>query len=306
MNREYDRKVYGDIKESVRNGTEAAPNNRQSSIVGLKSRERYYDSHYRDDEELSQSFFHQAAIENLMEVLKWQFFELRVGIATNINFYHDKLPNNEPLSPDIAIVDGLVIDERPADATRSYWIGEDGPPPRVVFEMSSEATWSLDLNEKKEKYALIGVREYIAFDPHQPGVWTKEWRSKNRLVGWRLDASGNYQEIAKREDGALWSEELSSWLVVDGKFLRLYTPFGEIRLNGFEAQRQAKEAERRAKELAQQEREAERRAKELAQQENEIVRQEREAERQEKELALEQLAELMEKLRKMGHDPDKL
>lgn len=246
--------------------------------INANRKERYWDTHTREDEELSQSFFHQAAIDYLMAVLKWLVFGEKIGIAHNVNFYHDALPNGVPLSPDIAVVDGLEIEERASKAERSYWVGDDGVPPRVVFEISSQDTWQIDLNEKPTKYALIGVKEYFTFDPHEPGVWTRERRRYGRLLGWRLDSAGNYQPIAKREDNWLWSEELNSWLVVEGKFLRLYTREGELRVDRAEAETRRAEQERQGREAA--------------------LRQ--------VELQSRQIEELREKIRKMGLDPDKL
>ncbi len=289
--------------------------------------ERYYDSHLRDDEELSQTFFHQAAIEYLVAVLRWLYFAEKMGIATSINFYHAAF-FGIPLSPDIAVVDGLEIDGRKPNEERSYYVGRDGPPPRVVVEMSSEGTWPTDLTEKVVKYAQMGVLEYIAFDPHQPSVWTKEWKPKGRLLGWRLDSTtGVYQEISKNADGWLWSEQLDSWLLVDDKYLRLRTSAGELRLDRGDAEhyqfiteQQRADAERQAREIESRRAEAESRRAEVESRRADAERQAREiesrraeAEREAKEVALKEaelerarLEELREKIRKLGLDPDKL
>jgi hypothetical protein len=96
------------------------------------------------------------------------------------------------------------------------------------------------------------------FDPHQQTVWRDEWVNYNRLAGWRRDAlTGQYHELVKDEANRLWSEELQSWLKVEGRDLRLYTRDGQLRLTQGEAaqqrfeQRFAKEtAERRVARLA--------------------------------------------------------
>ena len=262
--------------------------------TNIDRRVRYWDDHTRDDEELTQSLFHQAAIEYLMLILKALFYGQKVGIASDVNFYHDKLSanRNEPVSPDIALVDNLEIEGRAPDAERSHWIGIDGPPPRVVFEISSPETWAIDLNQKPAKYALIKVKEYIAFDPHQPGFWTKAWRQKGRLIGWRLDNSGNYQEIAKNADGWLWSEELNSWLAVNDKFLRLYTPDKQLRVDLAEIERREKEAIRQWANIES------RRAN--------IERQRADEEGRRASSEQQKLEELREKIRKLGYDPDNL
>ncbi len=203
--------------------------------------ERYYDSHRWDDEELGQSIFHQMAIEYLFLILRWLFREKQFGITTNVNFYVTDDPLEPGISPDVAVVAGLKDSERQPDEPYSYYVGQDGPPPTVVFEMSSEKTWQQDLLEKPARYAQMGIKEYFAFDPHERGVWTKGWRKQGRLLGWRLKTAGEYEELTKNEQGWLWSKELDSWLVVDGQYLRLYQSSGERRLTGEEAERQEKE-----------------------------------------------------------------
>jgi len=213
--------------------------------------ERYYDSHQSEleEEELGQSRSHFFAIRYLLLVLEW-LFESRgqkVGIVSDINFYQTANKKETPKQPDIAVVDGLeVVPESEEDPRPSYYVGADGPPPRVVFEIASQDTWQADLEEKPVIYARMGVKEYFVFDP-QPGlgVWTREWRTKERLVGWRLQADGSYEEQAKDEQGRIWSEELESWLLVRGKRLRLYSGERELRVEKAEAEQQRAEGERR-------------------------------------------------------------
>jgi len=216
--------------------------------------ERYYDSHQSEleEEELGQSRAHFFAIQYLLLILEW-LFESRgqkVGIVSDINFYQTANKKETPKQPDIAVVDGLeIVPKRKKDYSPSYYVGANGPPPRVVFEIASQNTWQADLEEKPAIYARMGVKEYFVFDP-QPGlgVWTREWRSKERLVGWRLQADGSYEELAKDEQGRIWSEELESWLVLDpndNENLWLYSAEGELRVNQAQAEKQRAEAERR-------------------------------------------------------------
>ncbi|MEI6042913.1 MAG: Uma2 family endonuclease [Chloroflexota bacterium] len=201
---------------------------------------RYYDSHEIEGEELTQSFAHYAAIQELIAVLEWLFDGETVGIVSNVNVYQTDHEKEKPKSPDIAVVKGLVLEERTSEDNPSYWIGEDGPPPFVAFEVASKETWQNDLEIKPEIYLKIGIREYFTFDPNDPSVWTGNWREENRLVGWQLDpiSSGKYRKLKKDGAGRLWSEQLQSWLIVEGQYLRLYTRDGQRRLTGLEAQTQ--------------------------------------------------------------------
>jgi len=230
--------------------------------------ERYYDSHQTEleEEELGQSRSHFFAIRYLLLILEW-LFESRgqkVGIVSDINFYQTANKLENPKQPDIAVVHGLeIVPKRKKDYSPSYYVGANGPPPRVVFEIASQNTWQADLEEKPAIYARMGVKEYFVFDP-QPGlgVWTREWRSKERLIGWRLQGDGSYVELAKDEQGRMWSEELESWLVLDpadNENLLLYSAEGELRVEKAEAEQQRAEGERRNAEAERRNAEGERR-----------------------------------------------
>jgi Uma2 family endonuclease len=205
--------------------------------------ERYYDSHEVEGEDLTQSFVHYVALQYLILVIEWLFNGKAVGIVSNVNFYQTDHTNEKPKSPDIAVVEGLVLEE--CISKPSYYVGEDGPPPLVVFEVASKESWQIDLETKPGSYAGMSIREYFAFDPNEPSVWTGTWREESRLVGWQLDtASGEYRQFEKDATGRIWSEQLQSWLKVEGQYLRLYTPDGQLRLTGIEAQTQRAALER--------------------------------------------------------------
>jgi len=214
--------------------------------------ERYYDSHQselEEEEELGQSRSHFQAIQYLLLILQWLFESKgqKVGIVSEIGFYQTANKLEKPRQPDLAVVDGLeVVPKRKKDYSPSYYVGADGPPPRLIFEIASQNTWQADLEEKPGVYARMGVKEYFVFDP-QPGlgVWTNQWRAKERLIGWRLQGDGSYAELAKDEQGRMWSEELESWLVLDpakNEQLLLYSAEGELRVNKAEAESQRAEA----------------------------------------------------------------
>jgi Uma2 family endonuclease len=207
--------------------------------------ERYYDSHEVEGEELTQSFAHYVALQYLILVLEWLFNGKAVCVVSNVNFYQTDHTHEKPKSPDIAVVEGLVLEGRTSKDNPSYYIGEDGPPPLVVFEVASKETWRIDLETKPGSYVGMGIREYFVFDPNIPSVWTGTWREEPRLVGWRLDTTnGEYRQLERDGSGRLWSEQLQSWLKVEGQYLRLYTLGGDRRLTGAEAQAQQAALER--------------------------------------------------------------
>lgn len=259
--------------------------------------ERYWDYHEREDEEVGQSFYHAEALKNLVDVLTWMYRAQNMGVVFEINLYHKDVEMAYAPSPDLMVLEGVQVENRPPGQPLSYYVGKDGAAPRVVVEFSSEKTWSIDLGANRQKevsgqkpavYEKIGVTEYFAFDPHQPTFWTKDWKKENRLVGWRLNAEGKYERISKNEDGWLWSEQLNSFLVVENQYLRLYDENRQLRLT---SNQYAKLVEQRAK-LEQQQAELERQRVAEAQQRAETAEREKEV--------------LLEKLRRAGIDPDSL
>ena len=264
--------------------------------------ERYYDSHQSEleEEELGQSRSHFYAIKYLLLILEWLFESKgqKVGIVSEIAFYQTDNPQESPKQPDIAVVDGLeVVSEQEEDPSPSYYVGADGPPPRVIFEIASQNTWQVDLEVKPGVYARMGVKEYFAYDP-QPklGVWTRQWRAKERLVGWRMQADGSYQEIAKDEQGRIWSEELESWLVVRPKWLQLYSAAGELRIDKAEAEKQRAEEERRRADKQAQSTLSESRRAERAELRAELAQRKAEEEAQTRQALAAENARLLEKL----------
>jgi Uma2 family endonuclease len=271
--------------------------------------ERYYDNHEWEGEEVGQGRLHFFAIKYLVAVLEWLFYGQAVGIVSDIYFFQTNQSEEAPLAPDLAVVDGLEIEGKTAEENPSYFVGEDGPPPRVVFEISSKGNWLDDLapKGKRERYFELGIPEYFVFDPHQKTKWQDEWREYNRLAGWRRDATtGQYQALVKDEASRLWSEELQSWLRVEGGYLRLYTRDGQRRLT--EAQ-----AERKQREISQKEAKSEKARADAAQKEAlaekaraEVAQKEALAEKARAEAAEQRAARLAELLRQSGQNPDDL
>lgn len=199
--------------------------------------ERYYDTHEPEGAELTESRLHREIIMHLILVLRWLFHGKKVGVTGNTNFYQTDNPREPSKSPDIAVVEGFETDRRKIEDTPSYYVGEDGPPPMVVIEIASKETWRQDLEDKPARYETMGVNEYFVFDPNTRPLWTGPWRRFKRLIGWRRNpATGQYDLMEKDPAGRLWSAELTSWLVVEGNDLQLYTAEGQLRLTREEAE----------------------------------------------------------------------
>ena len=260
---------------------------------------------------MGQNWEHLEAIEYIYAVLKWMYHDTRTAIGSSINLYHSSSEKETPKSPDLMIIENLVVDELPKGRKGSYYVGLYGPPPPVVFEISSEATWQKDVEEKPAQYAAMGVAEYFAFDPTPSGIWTGKWQGYGRLVGWRKQReSKDSQVITKDELGRLWSEQLQSWLVVEDKLLRFYTADGQLRLTKDEAEHQRAEAERLRANAERRQAEAERVRAEATERQMLAERHQAErlleAERRQAEAERERAEKLAEILRRYNLDPDNL
>ena len=91
--------------------------------------------------------------------------------------------------PDLFVAFG--VDPAAYYRSNAYIISEQGKPPDFVLEIASRATGHIDVTEKREDYAALGIGEYWRFDE------TGEYHGV-RLAGDRL-VDGQYQPIAIEE-----------------------------------------------------------------------------------------------------------
>ncbi len=215
----------------------------------------YYDLHPTEEDLMGETQVHRTVVTYLMLVLQWQFREQHCAICGNLNFHATTAYKDYPLAPDIAVIKGVDLQE--VLDIPSWRVGTTGPSPQVVFEFASEKTWKNDLKDKPLQYAAMGIKEYYAYDPNARPL---KRRSSRRLWGWQLDEeSGEMQEMLTGPGGRLWSQHLESFVVPDGRYLRLYDSTWHRRLTQAEAEaeRAEMEAEARRAEIMRAEMEAE-------------------------------------------------
>jgi Uma2 family endonuclease len=179
---------------------------------------------------------HTVVVDYMDAVLDYLFRFEGWLIGRNLEMYLTDDLYETPITPDLAVFKGVRQPADVADLPRRWALGEGNMPPAVVIEIASNKTAARDQKLKPQKYARMGVGEYIFWDP-RPSVRPR----KSPLQGWRC-GMGIPEEMPLSEHGWLWSDELESWVVPDGSFIRLYTQEGSLRLKGEEAERAAKEA----------------------------------------------------------------
>ena len=200
----------------------------------------YYDSHPTGEDLMGETAPHSRLVHYLMEVLTQLFHGQACALYENFNFYQTNDPMEPPLVPDIALIKG--VEERDLQELKSWRVGKTGPAPQVVFEIASEETWKKDLEEKPDRYARMGVKEYFAYDPNKRPL-RRSRTGARRLFGWQLDPEHRVmREMPAGPDGRIWSFYLQSWLVPDGRSLRLYDNQGNLRLTAAETEAKRSEA----------------------------------------------------------------
>ena len=129
--------------------------------------------------------------------------------------------------------------------TNGYVVSEQGKPPDWVLEIASEGTGHVDVGEKREFYAALGIPEYWRFDHTPDGRWHGA-----RLAGDRL-VEGEYvpMEIEELPDGVLqgYSPALNLRLRWERGELAFYDPATDAPIASCESERErADNAEARA------------------------------------------------------------
>ena len=182
-------------------------------------------------------------------------------VAADILVYPEKGNRRNNIAPDVLVGLGLGTHKR-----SSYFVWEEGKPPDWVLEVASPSTKKKDLDDKRRKYAEMGVPEYWMFDAkgdvYPPGT--------PRLQGLKL-ADGEYRPLKSRlVDGQrmIRSEVLGLDVRVDGELLRFRDVAtgrdvrhrGEIEADEERAHAAAERAQAQARQEAAQRKAAEARA----------------------------------------------
>ena len=175
-------------------------------------------------------------------------------------------------------------------ANRSYFVWvQDGKPPVVAIEIVSNNEGG-EADEKRQKYAAIGIEYYVIFDP-----WRRLSDRVLRIYQFHGKTSGYIEQIGGILDAVglgltLWQGQYEG---EEGLWLRWTTRDGRLIPTGLElaqsAQQRATEAEQRSEQERQRATEAEQRS---------------EQERQRATEAEQRAERLAERLRALGIDPD--
>jgi Uma2 family endonuclease len=167
-----------------------------------------------DGKPMGETDLHRNVMVAAIETLKMHYAGQRVYVSGNLLLYYRPGNKRRHVSPDVMVVRGLEQRDR-----QNYLLWEEGRPPNIVIEVTSESTRDEDLGDKLEIYRDdIGVAEYILFDPRSEYL-------NPALQGYRL-SPGRYEPVVPM-GGRIPSVELGLQLEADGHRLRFYDPAGD-------------------------------------------------------------------------------
>ena len=198
--------------------------------------------------------------------------------------------------PDLLVAFGVNPDAY--DASNGYIVSEQGKPPDWVLEVASESTGDVDVGEKREYYAELGIPEYWRFDHTPDGRWHGA-----RLAGDFL-VDGEYVpvEITELPDGSLqgYSPALGLHLRWERGELAFHDPATGQPIATFESERERAFRERARADAELAARVAEQTRADTAEAERNAEREARNSERDARIAAEARVRELEERLERLG------
>ncbi|NJN65334.1 MAG: Uma2 family endonuclease [Chloroflexaceae bacterium] len=162
-----------------------------------------------DGKPMAETDVHRDEMFAVIQALEY-FFRNQpdVYVSGNLLLYYQEGDPTRSVAPDVLVVKGI-----PKHKRRIYRLWVEGRPPNVIIEVTSKSTRAKDLVTNHRRYRLMGVREYLLFDP------LGEYLSP-QLQGFRL-VRGRYGRMHAARDGSLVSQELGMRVLVAGQRLRL-------------------------------------------------------------------------------------
>ncbi|MEW5986982.1 MAG: Uma2 family endonuclease [Chloroflexota bacterium] len=145
----------------------------------------------------------------------------------------------DPHSPDIAV----IFNVRQYQDWSTFNTAEEGTKPSLIIEITSPATRSVDLVDKFEEYAEVGVPYYVIVDSYR-----QRKEKVQRLLGYQLTDEG-YVALPLDTRGRLWLPPVGLWLGFDQGELVCYDE-NDQRLENYVEINRARQREAQARAAA--------------------------------------------------------
>jgi Uma2 family endonuclease len=162
-----------------------------------------------DGKPMAESDLHRKEMTYLIDSLGQRFArEADIYVAGNLFLYFKQGDPRAVVAPDVFVVKGVAKGDR-----KVFKLWEEGHPPCLVVEVTSDSTKDEDLAKKKPIYERLGVEEYFLFDPLGDYL-------DPRLQGFRL-IRGRYASARPEADGSLISRTAAVTFRLEGSRVRL-------------------------------------------------------------------------------------
>ncbi|MCY3952609.1 MAG: Uma2 family endonuclease [bacterium] len=166
-------------------------------------------------------------------------------VGSDINIYYERGDPGVVVAPDVVVA--LGVDVAAVAGRVSYRVWEAGGPPAFVLEIASPGTVAVDLRDKPDRYAALGVGEYWRLDPTGGDLLAPPLQGEARRRGrWEPIA------VSRGDGGTLTgrSDALGLELHWQPPKLRLYDPAAGSWLLDHHDERRARKAEASARQAA--------------------------------------------------------
>lgn len=171
------------------------------------------------EENMPEAIQHRDATDLLrLLLLAWKARARRDAlVAANLACRWHRENPRIGVDPDIALIEPAPPG---ADTLRSLRTWEEGHvPPRFAVEIVSATNPHKDYVAAPAKYAALGTRELVIFDPELLGPAGTDGPHVLQVWRWRDDPAGMTRVHAGK--GPAYSEELQAWLVPVDRMLRI-------------------------------------------------------------------------------------
>jgi Uma2 family endonuclease len=193
------------------------------------------DVHYpeSDGKPMGETEIHIREIIYLFEALNEHLRGMpEVYVGADMLLYFVEGHPRQCVVPDVFVTLGVPRGQR-----RIYKLWEEGRPPTLIVEVTSDSTRNEDVSRKKSLYEGLAVQEYFLYDPLQDYL-------RPPIQGFRL-VKGRYQPVPAESDGSVLSQTAGISFRIEERGIRaLNTATGAPILSNEEvraAQRDAKE-----------------------------------------------------------------
>ncbi|HEY4003114.1 MAG TPA: Uma2 family endonuclease [Candidatus Xenobia bacterium] len=171
---------------------------------------------------------HREQIVDLIHALQVYFADNdRAYVSGDLLMFYEEGNPYKHRSPDVLVTLGI-----PKKLRDNYKIWEEGKAPDFIIEVTSKTTRVEDLGEKKGLYAVLGVQEYLIFDP------LRDYLVPN-FRAWRLEGGDYVPVVGERFN----SEALGLEFRIMTDRLRVFRPDGTMLATAFEAEQRTQQLE---------------------------------------------------------------